>query len=459
MDIIEYFNIDYLKELFYSKIRKSKSKGIDKISVMDFEAKLEDNLEIIIRKILDGTYKFSPYLEILKLKGRNKHPRMISIPTVRDKIVLLTIKEILHSQFDESVNRKLPNNYIKDIKKYINENPGEKFFLKLDLEKFYDTINHEILLSKLNEHNIPELILNLIEKAILNITVPQNTKKNQYSNFISKVGVPQGLSISNILAQIYLIDFDKTIEKRKYFYQRYVDDILLLNSSEITSFRVKNFTEELKKLKLSVNESKTEQNSLNEKPFSFLSYSVESNKVSVSEKNIEIFIRRVAAKITWFKDGYRNEERRPEYLKNDEEKFKVVFIEELNDMITGLIANNKNYGWLFYFSEITDIDLLFKLDKIIANFFVSLDAFKNKKPSNLKKLVRSYFAIIYKQSNYISNYDNLDTIRKKRNFLVFRGQISRTKNYTDEEIEYIFTKYQNRQINKIEQGLGYAYFN
>ena len=60
--------------------------------------------------------------------------------------------------------------------------------------------------------------------------------------------------------------------------------------------------------------------------------------------------------------------------------------------------------------------------------------------------------------NYICNYDKLDTIRKKRNFLVFRGQISATKNYTNEEIDLHFVVYQNRQIKKNEQGLGYTYF-
>lgn len=220
--------------------------------MIDFELNLDNNLEIIVRKILDGTYRFSPYLEILKLKGRKKHPRIISIPTIRDKIVLLTIKEILHSKFEDSVNRKLPNNYIKDIKRYLIENPGEKYYLKLDLEKFYDTISHEIILSKLELNGIPEPILKLVEKAISNLTVPQNTKKNNYINFENKIGIPQGLSISNILAQIYLNEFDKTIYKRKYFYQRYVDDILLLNSSKISSYRIKNFTEEKPNLSMLV---------------------------------------------------------------------------------------------------------------------------------------------------------------------------------------------------------------
>ena len=125
MDINKYFNLEYLKKLYYRKIKKSKSKGIDKVSIEIFDRDLIENLNLIIRKVLDKTYTFSPYLEILKLKGRNKAPRVISIPTIRDKVVLLTIKEILHDAFEKEVNRKLPNNYIRDVKKYLAANPGE----------------------------------------------------------------------------------------------------------------------------------------------------------------------------------------------------------------------------------------------------------------------------------------------------------------------------------------------
>lgn len=457
MEINHYFEIDYLKELFQKRIKRSKSKGIDKISVDVFENDLEENLNLIIEKLKKESYRFSPYLELLKLKGRNKIPRVISIPTVRDKVVLLILKEILHDAFETSVNRKLPNSYIREIKKFLKHNKEEKFYLKLDLEKFYDTLNHEIIMSKLREKNLPESILNIIYLAITNITVPQNSKKNQYENYKTDIGVPQGLSISNILAQIYLIDFDDIISKRKYFYQRYVDDILLINSVEFSEFRVKNFIKELNNLKLKVNTSKTEQNSLDKVPFNFLSYSISENKISVAQKNVEVYLRRIAAKMTWFKTCYKIKERRPEYIKDDVEKLKLVFVEELNDMITGLISNNKSYGWLFYFSEITDLDLLFKIDKIISNFFKGLEAFQNEKPKNLKKLVRAYYAITSKNISYISNYDNINTIRKKRDFLVFRGQISSVKNYTDEEIESHFLRYQERQIKKNEQDIGYKY--
>ena len=458
MNIDKFLELEYLKELFNNKIKRSKSKGIDKVSVDKFEEDLDKHLNFIIDKFRSGGYNFSPYLELLKLKGRNKAPRVISIPTIRDKVVLLIIKEILHEVFESSVNRKLPNSYIREIKKFLKKDNYEKFYLKLDLEKFYDTLDHDIISSKLIEQKLPDIVITLIVKAITNITVPQNSRVSQYANYHTSLGVPQGLSISNILAQIYLLDFDKIISKRKYFYQRYVDDILLINSSEISEFRIKNFIKELESLKLVVNSSKTEQNSLNTAAFSFLSYSISNDKISVAQKNIEIFLRRIAAKITWFKSCYQVKEKRPEYLKNDPDRLKEVFIDELNDMITGLIANNKTYGWLFYFSEINDLDLLFKLDKIISSFFSKIDAFGNKRPKELKKLVRTYYAITSKNLNYICNYDNLDTIRKKRNFLVFRGQISSTKAYSNEDIVRHFLRYQNKQIRKNEQGLGYTYF-
>lgn len=458
MDVDKFLELNYLKELFNKKIKRSKSKGIDKISAEKFEEDLDKHLNYIIDKFKSGAYNFSPYLELLKLKGRNKFPRVISIPTIRDKLVLLIIKEILHEKFDSSVNRKLPNSYIREIKNFLKKDTTEKFYLKLDLEKFYDTLDHDIISSKLKEQKLPDNVITLIEKAITNITVPQNSRVSQYINYQTHLGVPQGLSISNILAQIYLLDFDQIISKRRYFYQRYVDDILLINTSEISEFRIKNFIKELESLKLVINSSKTEQNSLNVAPFNFLSYSISSNKISVAQKNIEVFLRRIAAKVTWFKSCYKVEEKRPEYLKNDPERLKAVFIDELNDMITGLIANDKSYGWLFYFSEINDLDLLFKIDKIISSFFLNIDAFGNKRPNELKKLVRAYYSITSKKLNYISNYDKLDTIRKKRNFLVFRGQISSTKKYSNEDIDRHFNRYQNKQIRKNEQGLGYTYF-
>ena len=71
-----------------------------------------------------------------------------------------------------------------------------------------------------------------------------------------------------------------------------------------------------------------------------------------------------------------------------------MFIEELNEKITGAKSKSKNYGWLFYFVEMDDKSLLFKLDNVIERMIIDSKVFKSR-PNNLKKLVRSFFEIKY----------------------------------------------------------------
>ena len=217
----KHFIAENLNELFSKRLRNSRSKGIDKYNAKTFEMDYLKKLENIEKKCLKGDYEFTPFLELLKVKGRNKVPRMISIPTIRDRLVLLALKEYLHEIFSENVNRKRPNAFIKSIKNYISKTSTEIHFVKLDVKAFYDTIDHNILLSILLKKNIDPLAYNLIEKAISTPTVPTNAKKDSYGSFTPSKGVPQGTSISNILAQIYLAELDATISKRKYLKGQY----------------------------------------------------------------------------------------------------------------------------------------------------------------------------------------------------------------------------------------------
>lgn len=456
MNLDDYFNLQYLHKLYNERLSNSKAKGIDKLNSESFNKNKNEVIETICRKVLSNTYEFSPYTEVLKLKGRSSLPRIISIPTIRDRIVLLTIKEILHEEFSKNVNRRLPNSYIRDIKKYIASSDEPVYFLKLDVEKFYDRIDQTLLLEKLQLNNLDNRIVTLIARAISTPTVPMNSDRTNYNLFASKVGVPQGLSVSNILAQIYLDELDHVIDKRKYFYRRYVDDIIILNSSVISKFRFENIKLALEKVKLNLNENKTEQGSL-DSGFSFLSYKIMSNKISIADKNVQVFIRRIAGKFTWFKNGIDNINRRPAWLAEDE-RFKEVFIEELNEAITGIISSRKNYGWLFYFSEMNDESLLFKLDKIITEFFTPLTIFENSAPASLKTLVRSFNVIKHKgNKHYLSNYDNYDSIRSKRSFLLFRGKIDPAEDYSDLQITSLFERYKVKQILNVEKDIGYRY--
>ena len=92
------------------------------MNIYQFFKQSNQHIDNIQTKCLQGNYRFSPYLENLKSKGKDKKPRVISIPTVRDRIVLLALKELLVKIFPECVPKKLPNTYINEIKNLIYQN-------------------------------------------------------------------------------------------------------------------------------------------------------------------------------------------------------------------------------------------------------------------------------------------------------------------------------------------------
>ncbi|MEZ9893527.1 RNA-dependent DNA polymerase, partial [Vibrio lentus] len=95
--MFNYFNKDSLTEIYYKYIHYSPSTGVDGIKAND-KYDIDKEIELIVDKVLNGRYKFSKYKEKLISKGANKLPRVISIPTVRDRIVIkalhLTLQEI-----------------------------------------------------------------------------------------------------------------------------------------------------------------------------------------------------------------------------------------------------------------------------------------------------------------------------------------------------------------------------
>ena len=97
----EHFKIKLLKEIYYKKFKSTKTKGIDRVSGEKFSKQATSQIRIIKRKCLNGTYRFSPYLELLSTKGRGKAPRVLAIPTIRDRIVLHSLKEMLFDIFPE----------------------------------------------------------------------------------------------------------------------------------------------------------------------------------------------------------------------------------------------------------------------------------------------------------------------------------------------------------------------
>ena len=175
MNISERFSAINLNSVYQEKVKNKAGRGIDGISARQFSEQLPESLTRIESKVLNGAYRYTPYLEILKSKGRSKQPRVISKPSIKDKLTLSVLKDCIQEIFPESIDRKLPNTYIREIREFIETADSDGLsFCKLDICGFYDNIDRDILFAKLKAKITEDELLSLIRRAIINRTVPKN---------------------------------------------------------------------------------------------------------------------------------------------------------------------------------------------------------------------------------------------------------------------------------------------
>ena len=454
IDIENFFDSEKLEEVYSERVRNKAGKGIDGIDSIKFDISLKETLLTISQKTTNEKYRFTPYLEIIKSKGKGKAPRVISKPTIRDKITLSTLKDILHKSFPDSIPNKLPNTYVFEIKNTIEEHKLKNLhYLKVDIKGFYDNIDHNILLRILENSMSDKRIITLIRRGIKNKTVPRSYKRDDFKESQNTVGVPQGLSISNILANLYMQDFDNSISSLGLRYFRYVDDVLIFcKANEIKEIEDK-VNSSLKEIGLETNE-KTEDGSIT-KPFEYLGYELSSKEITVRKSTVDRFISSIISMFTDFKHNAEYRVKKSKWMK--EEHVKDLFILNLNERITGAISDNRRYGWLFYFIEIDDMHLLHKIDSIIESQFSRLKLFNHKVPNELKSLVKAYYCAKYDTfGGYIHNYGEYKTVADTIRFLVKFGYIAEydSKSYSEDDIIRKFHKAKSSHIVKLEEDIG-----
>ncbi|MFC0225296.1 reverse transcriptase domain-containing protein [Serratia aquatilis] len=393
---------------------------------------IDEQVGIISRKVTVGNYKFTKYKLKLIGKGRGKAPREISIPTIRDKIALKALCKFLQARFAGSVSFELPQIIIRKIK-YELENDKYDTFIKLDVSNFYPSIKHEELIKRVKKRVRDERIVSLINSAIKTPTVARSTSFDE----IPSVGVPQGLSISNILAAIYLSNIDKALNSLsdiKYF--RYVDDILILCDAKRCAGLTADIIKRFKRIGLVIhkpNESsgKSSIGSVNVNRFSYLGYDFVSGLVYARQSSMAKLRESLLTIFTEFKYS----------------KIKSIeFLEwRLNLRITGCVFQGKSKGWAFFFSEITDESFLHEMDlflkKLCIRFNVDL---------NLKNFVRTIYSIRHKRltTRYIPNFDDF-TIEEMIHVLEFYFKKS-TTDMAPTEIIYNFKKRISKQVKDLE---------
>ena len=243
----------------YKRVKANKgAAGIDGMSIEEALPYLKEHQQELINRILRGKYTPSPVrrVEIPKSDGG---VRKLGIPTVIDRTIQQAITQklvpIYEPLFAENSFGYRPNRSAKDaiikIKEYAEQ--GYTFAVALDLSKYFDTLNHEILINLLRRNVKDERVVQLI-KRYLKSGVMENGVVIE-----TEEGSPQGGNLSPLLANIYLNEFDQEFIKRGVPCIRYADDIVLLAKSKRASERLlESSTKYLEeKLKLTVNREKS----------------------------------------------------------------------------------------------------------------------------------------------------------------------------------------------------------
>ena len=243
-------------------IRRVKSNkgvpGVDKMTVYEIDTYFEENMEDIKQSILDKKYKPQPVKRVYIPKPNGKK-RPLGIPTVRDRVIQQAIAQVLSNIYDDKFsdnsygfrpNRSAHHAITKTLE-YLNE--GYEWVIDLDIEAYFDTVNHDKLISILRENVNDSTTLHLIRKFLQAGVMEDGLIKS------STIGMPQGGPLSPILSNIYLDKFDKELEERGLHFVRYADDSNIFVKSEMSAERVmKSVTSWLeRKLFLKVSATKT----------------------------------------------------------------------------------------------------------------------------------------------------------------------------------------------------------
>ena len=292
-DVLERNN---MLEAMYRVIRNKGSYGIDGMKTDELREHVKKNWATVKTKLLEGKYNPSPVrrVEIPKPDGG---VRLLGIPTVQDRMIQQAIAQILSKlyepTFSESSFGFRPNrgakNAIKQSETYINQ--GYKWVVDMDLEKFFDKVNHNILMGKLEKKIKDKRLLKLIRKYLESGVLINGIKVS------SEEGTPQGGPLSPLLANIMLDDVDKELEKRGHKFCRYADDCNIYVKSKRAGLRVMDSITRIieNELKLKVNKDKSAVDIVSKRKFlGFSFYFVKGvAKIRIHEKSIKRFKEKV----------------------------------------------------------------------------------------------------------------------------------------------------------------------
>jgi RNA-directed DNA polymerase len=235
------------------------SPGVDGMTVDEITDYLQQHWPAIRERLLNGTYEPQPVMRMEIRKPDGGGMRKLGIPTVLDRVIQQAVMQVLQRRWDRTFSDhsygfrpgRSAHQAVAQAQQYIAA--GHGWCVDLDLEKFFDRVNHDKLMGQIAKRVEDKRLLKLI-RAFLNAGVMENGLVSP-----SVEGTPQGGPLSPLLSNLVLDELDRELERRGHRFVRYADDCNIYVRSERAGQRVMESVTQFisQKLKLKVNEAKS----------------------------------------------------------------------------------------------------------------------------------------------------------------------------------------------------------
>jgi len=240
------------------RVRQNKgSPGVDGMTVKDLSPYLVTHWEALREQLLGGTYRPQPVrrAEIPKPGGGT---RQLGIPTVLDRFIQQCLLQALQPQFDPTFSEhshgfrpgRSAHDAVRAAQGYLQS--GRRWVADVDLAKFFDRVNHDVLMERLSRRIVDGRVLGLIRRYLVAGIMADGVVAERHE------GTPQGGPLSPLLANVLLDEVDKALERRGLKFARYADDLNVYTGSKRAADDAMATLKRLfARLRLQVNESKS----------------------------------------------------------------------------------------------------------------------------------------------------------------------------------------------------------
>ncbi len=207
------------------RVKQNKgSPGVDGMTVDELPKHLVENWETIRAQLLDGTYQPKPVREV-EIPKSGGGVRKLGIPSALDRFIQQSILQVLQPMFDPTFSKhshgfrpgRRAHDAVCEAQRYIQE--GRRVVVDVDLEKFFDRVNHDVLMGRLEKRIGDKRMLGLVRRYLKAGIMANGVVMERYG------GTPQGGPLSPLLANVLLDEVDKELEKRGLSFVRYADDL------------------------------------------------------------------------------------------------------------------------------------------------------------------------------------------------------------------------------------------